>query len=152
MRFIDTLTSRNGKVINLNKIDADVTDLAKRLKLSLMYLYGSYASGKAFSLSDLDIAFLANKKFSSGQRLNFMDRLAEIFKEEAIDLVDLRNAPLTLIHRILKEGKCLYARSLSEKIEFETKNEGLYFDAAPIRREYEHALLRRIENGAFGHR
>jgi len=118
----------------------------------LLYLFGSYALGYANRLSDLDIAFLPKEEFNLDKTLNLLAELQTIFQEEAIDLVDLSKAPLTLIHRVLKEGRCLYACNLRKKIEFESKNETLYYDTAPLRKDYFSALERRIKNGTFGYR
>ena len=43
MRFIDTLKSRNGKPIEFEKIEGRIERIAKRFRLSLLYVYGSYA-------------------------------------------------------------------------------------------------------------
>jgi len=152
MRFIDTIKSRNGKPIDFEKIEGRIKKAVKEFNVALFYIYGSYAFDKASKLSDLDAAFFSRKMMPFNKQHIFIQKLQDIFEEEAIDLVDLNRVPLTLIHRILKEGKCLYAKSLSDRIEFETKCENLYLDAEPLRREYERALIRRIEDGSFGHR
>lgn len=151
MRFIDTLKSRAGKPIQFKKIESRIEEIVKDFDIVLLYVYGSYAFGVASKLSDLDIAFLAHKRLSFDKQLELLERLQEIFEEEAIDLVDLSRAPLTLVHRVLKEGRRIYAHSLSERIEFETRCENLYLDAEPLRREYERALIKRIENGSYGY-
>jgi uncharacterized protein len=152
MRFIKTLKSRNGRLLDFTGIQAKAGSIAKNFNLSLLYLYGSYAGGIPSKLSDIDAGFLACEKFAFEKYALLLGELQDVFEEEAVDLVDLSRAPLTLIHRIFKYGRCLYAVSLSEKIEFEMKMESLYFDAAPLRLEYENSLIRRIQNGAFGHR
>lgn len=73
-----------------------------------------------------------------------------MFGEEAIDIVDLKEVSLPLIHRIIKEGKCLYAKNLRTRIEFEMTKETLYFDTLPLRRQYFKILIRRIKDGSFG--
>ncbi len=151
MRFIDTLRSRNGRPIEFKKIEGQIKEAVKDFDITLLYIYGSYAFGTAAKLSDLDIAFLTRERISSNKYLELIQKMQEIFEEEAIDLVDLSRVPLTLVHRILKEGKCLYAKGLSERIEFETRCENLYLDTEPLRREYERALMRRIEDGSYGH-
>lgn len=118
----------------------------------LMYIHGSYATGSAHALSDLDIAVLPCGEFDLERYSMVLVELQEIFEEEAIDLVDLRRAPLTLIHRVLRDGRCIYARDLSTRISFEIEKESRYFDTEPLRREYFKALERRIDNGTFGDR
>ena len=152
MRFIRTFKSRDGKPIDFREAEASIKKVALDFNIALMYIYGSYASGRGSKLSDLDIGFLTHGQISLDEQLSLLGILQDIFEEEAIDLVDFSRAPLTLIHRALKEGRCIYARSLSEKVDFEVRHECLYLDAEPLRREYELFLTRRIEDGTFGHR
>ncbi len=151
MRFIKVLKSREGKAINFEEIELKVKDLSKRFDLLLLYIFGSYASNNANALSDLDIAFLPENKFNVGKILSLIGELQDIFEEEAIDLVDLSQVSLTLIHRVFK-GRCLYARDLRKKIEFESRKENLYYDTEPLRKEYFDALKRRIKDGTYGYR
>jgi predicted nucleotidyltransferase len=151
MRFIDAIKSRAGKPIEFEKIEGQIKGIVRDFGIILFYIYGSYAFGTGSKLSDLDIAFLGRKRISFDKQLKLIERLQDVFEEEAVDLVDLSRVPLSLIHRILRDGRCLYAKSLSERIEFETRCENLYLDAEPLRREYEQALIRRIEDGSYGH-
>lgn len=152
MRFVDVKKSREGKSINFNKIKPEIGKLAEKFNLKLVYIYGSYAFNNAGKLSDVDIAVLAKDSLSLNRELELLEALQEIFEDEAIDLVDLTRVPLTLIHRILKEGRCIFASDLSTRIDFEVRNEHLYYDTQPLRREYFESLKRRIKNGTFGNR
>lgn len=152
MRFLKVIKSRNGKPINFEEIEPRIKDLSRKFDILLLYLFGSYAFDKAYKLSDLDIAFLSKRRLDLDKTLALLGELQDIFREEAIDLVNLGRAPLTLIHRVLKEGRCLYARDLKTKVEFESRNENLYYDAEPLRKEYFEAMRRRIKDGTFGYR
>ncbi len=146
MRFLPVLKTRKGKPLNFTAFDSKIEKLCEKYKIDLFYVFGSYASGKTGLLSDLDLAYFAEHKVDESQ---FLPELQQLFEEEAIDLVNLKSAPLPLIHRILK-GKCLYARSIKVKIEFETHVDALYFDTAPLRKEYFTHMMKRIEHGTFG--
>jgi len=152
MRFFKVMKSRNGKMINLNEIKPKINEVCQKFNIILLYLFGSYATGEAYGLSDLDIGFFPYKKFDLDKVLSLSSKLQDIFEEEAIDLVDLSRAPITLIHRVIKEGRCLYGKDLRRKIEFEIKNEAFYYDTEPLRKEYFGALERRIIDGTFGYR
>ncbi|MFH1856406.1 MAG: nucleotidyltransferase domain-containing protein [Candidatus Omnitrophota bacterium] len=152
MKFIDTLKSRNGRPINFRKIEPRIEKFCGKFNIVLMYIFGSYALGNAGKISDLDVAVLSEKGINLDKTLILIEELQKIFAEEAVDFVDLKLAPLTLIHRVLKEGRCLYAQSLEVKIEFETKKESLYYDTAFLRKEHFEAMKRRIRNGSFGYR
>lgn len=146
MRFLPVLKTRKGKPINFTALDSKIEKLCKKYKIDLLYLFGSYATKSTGTLSDLDLAYYSQHKV---KELDFLAELQELFEEEAIDLVNLKNAPLPLIHRVLK-GKCLYASSIKVKIEFESHAESLYFDTAPLRKEYFTHMMERIEHGTFG--
>lgn len=146
MRFLPILQTRKGKPINFTALDSKLEKLCKKYKVDLFYAFGSYTSGKTSTLSDLDLAYYSEHKV---KELDFLAELQELFEEEAIDLVNLKKALLPLIHRILK-GKCLYASSIKVKIEFETHVDALYFDTAPLRKEYFTHMMKRIEHGTFG--
>lgn len=151
MRFHNVLKTRQGKPINLgnSRIDNKIKKMCLKHHIKLFYIYGSYSVGNPGRLSDLDLAYLSDVQISWEEETKLLEEATEIFEEEAIDLVDLKKVPLTLIHRILKWGKCLYAKDLKTKIDFETRKEDEYFDTEPIRKEYFKNMLERIENGAF---
>lgn len=125
--------------------------ICEKHSLALAYLFGSYAGGTPGILSDVDIAFLGDSKLDWRTLAHISGELAEHLEDDAIDLVDLRRAPDHLAHRILRDGLCLYARSLSTRLDYEVAVEMRYGDAEPLRREYLRALERRIEDGTFGH-
>ncbi|MEK6647129.1 MAG: nucleotidyltransferase domain-containing protein [Candidatus Firestonebacteria bacterium] len=150
MKFLEVLKSRNGKILDIDLLEPLVENVCQRFKIQLLYLFGSYATKNISKLSDLDIAFFASDDIKLEKWGQFLGELQDIFEEEAIDLVDLKNAPLPLIHRILRDGKCLYAINLESRINFETRSETFYQDTKYLRMEYFDALLRRIENGTFG--
>ena len=149
MRFYSVLKSREGKPIDFKKVEKNVKEICKNFKISLFYIYGSYVRGNPWKMSDIDLAYLSQKNLSWEKESKLREELEEIFEDEAIDLVNLKNAPLTLIHRILKEGKCLYAVDLRTKIDFETKKESEYLETEWMRKEYFEKMIKKIENGSI---
>ena len=145
MRLIKVLMSRKGKPIDFVRIQPAIDKFCQKHQISLLYLFGSYSSGKMGFLSDVDIAYLGN-----AECLDLMEELTDIFEDEAIDIVDLKEAPPLLTHHILK-GRCLYAKTLATKINFESHAEAVYFDTAPLRRTYFKSMLGRINDGTFGY-
>lgn len=95
----------------------------------------------------MDIAFFAKKKIDE---LGVLAQLQQFFEEEAIDLVNLKDAPSHLVHRVLRDGKCLYASDLNLKIDFESKKESEYFDSQWMREDYFKTMARRVEDGTYG--
>lgn len=150
MKFLKVLMTRDGKPINFEKTFSLVEKICKRSRIELLYIFGSYASNTASRLSDLDLAYLSKDKFNLDRILRLIRQFQEVFREEAIDIVDLKEVSLPLIHRIIKGGKCLYAKDLRTRIEFEITKEALYFDTLPLRRQYFKTLIKRIKDGSFG--
>lgn len=146
MRLLRVLKTRKGKPIHFLAYASKIEQLCKKHHIDLLYVFGSYASGTSGSLSDLDIAYYSKHDVDE---FKILPELQNIFDEEAIDFVNLKKAPLPLIHRVLK-GQCLYASSVKVKIEFEINTENLYFDTAPLREEYFENMMERIAHGAFG--
>ena len=147
MRFVNVLKSRGGKPLNLEETEKRITDLCKQFGIDLFYIFGSYAGYIPDKLSDVDVAYLAGGEVDE---LKLIVELQAIFEDEAIDLVNLKRAPLPLIHRILREGKCLHAGSSGKRVDFETRAEAAYWDTKWLREEYLKKMVERIENGTFG--
>ena len=149
MRFYSVLKSRKGKPIDFEKIEKEVEPLCKEYKILLFYIYGSYATGNPWKLSDIDLAYLPENELTYEEEFKFRERLEEIFEDEGIDLVNLKKVPLTLIHRILKEGKCLYGKDIKTRIDFEIRKEMEYFETEWMRKDYFEKMIKRIENGSI---
>ena len=152
VNFLTVQQTRAGKPLNFNQVEPLIQQLCERFPLLLCYVFGSYATSNTSTLSDLDIAVLADHELTLKELIDLTERLQAILQEDAIDLVDLRTVPLTLIHRVLRDGRCLFARDLGTKVEHEMRWETLYLDAEPLRRQSFEALEKRLENGTFGHR
>ncbi|MCM8804541.1 MAG: nucleotidyltransferase domain-containing protein [Candidatus Omnitrophica bacterium] len=149
MKFYSVLKSREGRKIDFEKIEKKIEKICKKYKILLFYIYGSYAKRNPTKLSDIDLAYLPQFDLSYEKEIELKDELEDIFEDEAIDIVNLKKIPLTLIHRILKEGRCLYAKNLKIKIGFEIEKESRYFDTYWMRKEYFDKMLEKIENGTF---
>jgi len=133
VRFLEIIKSRNGRAIDFDEIKSKIEEVCRRFNLALLYLYSSSASGITSRLGNLDVGFLsAEREFGRDQTLKLLDELQEIFEEEAVDLVDLSRVPLTLIYRVLKEGRCLYTKDPETRIELEARCKFLYCDTHPL--------------------
>jgi uncharacterized protein len=80
--------------------------LSGRHDVAFAYLFGSFASGNARPLSDVDIAVYLDGSNISEKRLELLGHLANILKTDEIDLVILNSAPLTLKMKIL-QSRCV---------------------------------------------
>ncbi len=142
MKFVRTL-KEGGKIEDLKKVE----HVLKKHSIKLAYLFGSFSKGKVTKFSDVDIAVLfvpeADKDLDR-LRVDLMNTLGM----EAIDLIDLENAPLKLKYHIIKDGKILIGEKNSTK--FEVKTMLKYFDFKPVEEKYFEKMEERIESGEFG--
>jgi predicted nucleotidyltransferase len=108
------------------------------LPVSIAYLYGSAASGKTTSLSDIDIALVLTPDCALDPYGRFMLELeveAEIETQLGIHNADVRcidTAPLRVQGRVLLEGVLLFARDNSFRVSYETQTRKQYFDFQPV--------------------
>ena len=80
-------------------------------------LFGSYGTGRVHSGSDIDIAFLGDKKLDSYEVFMLAQVLAcRVGKD--VDLIDLQAASTVMRAQIISRGKILYCRDHGRRAEF----------------------------------
>lgn len=84
--------------------------LAKKHKLDLVLLFGSYVREGGPPPNDIDIAVRSNRILSEREKIEITYELCSIFQTNHIDLVDIKTAPPVLKREIFKEFKILYER------------------------------------------
>lgn len=99
-------------VLNVELIKPIVKNLAQDFGLSLVILFGSQATGKTHKKSDIDIAFLSDKKMGLYDIAKMQIEFEQTLKVGKIELVDLRNAPPLLLKEIAKNSALLYERDV----------------------------------------
>lgn len=106
-----------------------------------VYVYGSFARGDAWAQSDLDLAVLLAPRARIPDRLGLV---AEISREvgREVDLVDLREAGLDLIHEVLRDGRQLLVRRRADVLEWEAERMSDYEDFNPRRSDIVDLYLR----------
>lgn len=72
------------------------------------------------------------------------DQLGQALQVPAVDLVDLRRAPLGLRGRVLGEGRLLYSADEPGRVAFEVRTRSEYFDFLPTQRAHRDRFLRRV--------
>jgi predicted nucleotidyltransferase len=112
------------------------------------YLFGSHARGCVGPLSDVDVAVL----FDEGADIDhiYLKLCVEVSKAlhtDEVDLLILNKAPVTLKHKVLKEGKMLFCRDEIKRIRFQVKVINDYIDTKPLRDMYNRELFKRIKKG-----
>jgi uncharacterized protein len=108
------------------------------------YLFGSRATGQHRPTSDADIAIMPGQPLDLLAEVGLADQLAQALQVPAVDLVDLRRAPLWLRGRVLDEGRLLYSADEPGRVAFEVRARSEYFDFLPTQRAHRDQFLRRV--------
>lgn len=115
-------------------------------RLALVVRYGSTAAGRARADSDVDVAVLAERELSLADQERVVIALARRhgFREDSIDLVDLRTAPPLLQHEIAEGGELLEGQA-DDFLHFRVSAWKAWQDSAKLRRARERNLARRLD-------
>ncbi|SMB91074.1 Nucleotidyltransferase domain-containing protein [Desulfonispora thiosulfatigenes DSM 11270] len=96
-----------------------ITDyLRDKLSPYLIIIFGSFAKESTHKNSDLDVAFISEKKFSDYELFMIAQRLADIIGRE-VDLIDLTNASTVFQAQIIGTGKVIYCSDEQKRMLFE---------------------------------
>lgn len=133
----------------MNNIHQTINDyFADKQEVVIVYLFGSFVSGKVNEQSDVDVAVYFDSKFSADlyhdKILQFSDELNRVFNRQ-IDIVVLNKAQSFLKFHIIKTGVRIMQRFDEVKTEFEARTMIEYFDFLPIRQRLESAMIKRIK-------
>lgn len=131
-----------------NQTDTIISILEKKFRkeegVLFCYIFGSLAYGKFNSESDVDIAVYLDEKKSDDffdKRLDLISEISQILGIEA-DILVLNTASLFLKYVVLREGKLIFSRDESQRIDFELKTINNYFDFKPVLEKYYKRILK----------
>lgn len=105
-------------------------DLSERLnaifsrieKVVFAYLFGSFARGDDFPISDIDIAVYLSGKASLADELRLYSTISRELKHDNIDLIILNNTNnIMLLDEIVRYGKVVCDRNPSLRESFELR-------------------------------
>ena len=83
--------------------------LQSKMKLRLLILYGSYASGDATEKSDIDLAFYADDAVdATAVFLEISPELASLMQVESVDLVNLKEVDTVFRFIIVSTGEVIF--------------------------------------------
>jgi hypothetical protein len=128
--------------------DSSAASLFNYHQVTLAYLYGSQARENSGPLSDVDVAVLFAPELEALTRgryvLSLIHELGNLLQREDIQVVDLKNAPPLLRHRVYYDGRLLYCPDDKVRVNFETTALRDYVDTAPLRQLKEKYLQQRF--------
>ncbi len=103
-------------------------EIINNYRLSLLFLFGSYADESNNHNSDLDLGYLSKELLDKKRELELLEDLIEFYQKGEIDLVDLRKASPALKLEIALKGKPIYG-SPEELLEFQLYAARRYADS-----------------------
>jgi len=106
-----------------------IAKIAKKFRLKLIVIFGSFANGKNRDDSDLDIAILGSKEVSFKEQISLINELSLAFNKN-IDLSVLNKANPLLLFEASKNSILLYG-SREEFLKFKLYAFNAYNDYAP---------------------
>ena len=98
--------------------------------LRLVLLFGSAASGRGHSRSDIDLAFLFDKPINI---LALTNEVIGLLSTDNVDVIDLRRASPLLKFAAVKSGKLLYEKTPGIFNEFCSLAFRMYLDTEKLR-------------------
>lgn len=115
------------------------------------YLFGSVATGRARSGSDLDVAVYLVPSVRPERyletNLDLARRLERAVRAGEVDLLVLNDAPLPVLGRVLRDRLVLYSRDESLRVRFESRTLRQFMDFDIHARELDRQLLRAMAEG-----
>jgi len=107
--------------------------IAQKYQLDLLILFGSRVKVKKFLTdeSDFDIAYRAKKDLQGKEMINLNCDLMGLFKNDRVDIVDIKKADPLLKFAISRNSKLIYGDEI-EYLNFKSSAFKSYIDAQPL--------------------
>lgn len=114
---------------------AKLADYFAAQPVDVVYLFGSQATGKANTLSDIDIAILFSKDVDPDLRyaikLDVLGMTSGGKLPDHSDVVDINDAPLALAYQAIFPKYILFMRNKNHMCQFEASTVKKYLDFRP---------------------
>lgn len=107
-------------------------ELAVKNGLVLGVLFGSQATGKIHSQSDIDVGFIADRRLRLREIAEIQENLMVATGYGNIEMVDLKNVPPLLLKQIADEGILLYEKESGDFDRLKIYGIKLYMEAKPL--------------------
>lgn len=109
---------------------------ADPVRPAAVYLFGSAARGEARPDSDVDVGVLYGGERVAGLEALRLDVEGALQRKlrRPVDLVVLDQAPVDLVHRVLRDGVIAFEDDRAARVRFEVRARNEYFDLLPFLR------------------
>jgi len=132
---------------------ADFDEWARRAGLLAVYAHGSRARGRARADSDLDLAvLLAARSGLLEEESLCLELESRVTTPHRLDVRIFNDAPPAFQFRVIRDHGLLWEADRTARVRFEARVFQEYQDQQYYRDQYDAALRRRIQEGAFGRR
>ncbi len=122
-----------------------VETLKDAVSPSVIYLFGSAATGHIRYDSDIDVAFLSDERsLDHYERFMLAQQLAERLQRD-VDLIDLKQASTVFQAQIVHSGKVIYCANEQKRAEYEWRVLKMY---AKLNEERAEILRNIVESGS----
>jgi predicted nucleotidyltransferase len=125
-------------MLDTSLLQKQISELAKKHKLSLIVLFGSQAVGNTHAKSDIDIAVISRSVID---KFKIMDDFESLFKREDVEVVNLADASPTLMYCVVRDGKLLYENEEDAFFKWKMYAMWVWRDTAWLRRLRDKKLL-----------
>jgi predicted nucleotidyltransferase len=131
---------------NIEKIKRVIRQLpvSKAKGIMAMYVFGSFREGMEKPRSDIDIAFLFDRKtygknpFHALQEAELLAAKISQKIQRPVDAVVLNGSSLVFAHSTIRNGICIYQSNNTDRILYEVTLENEYQDFIPFINELRH--------------
>jgi len=120
----------------------------------LALLFGSFASGKALDISDVDLGIYVESDISILEYGDLVSQLQSLTGRK-VDLIILNNLyeeNPRFAYQIISRGKVLFTKNQNLWADYKRKVFLYYFGIEPMLRMMDGNFLKRIKEGKIGHR
>ncbi len=111
-----------------------IIECLKSFECKVIYIFGSYATGKVNEESDIDIAFLSDKKI---EKYDIFIKAQEISSKvnREIDLIDLKDSTTVFQNQVVRNGVVILDKEPIEREKFEIVVLKKYMELNELRKE-----------------
>ncbi len=124
--------------------------ISKKSNIIAVYVFGSVARAQEKDSSDIDLAFLLDEDhykkdaFMATSPAYLAAAKASMKFDRKTDVLILNSASIEMAYQIITGGIRIYEKDKEERIEYEIKIRGMYFDFMPFIRELRSRCIARL--------
>jgi predicted nucleotidyltransferase len=119
------------------KIKEKLNPIFRDPELQLVVLFGSHATGRVHSKSDIDLGFLYGKPI---EILDLTNRVIQCLETDKVDVIDLRRASPLLCFCAARAGKLLFEKTPGQFNAFYSLSFRKYMDTKKLRDAQQEAI------------